>query len=414
MMHEQSQLHIGRRVRFARIAAGLTQIELADRIGRSFRWIEEVEAGRMSLDRYSVISAVAEVCEVDVVWLLGQPYRLSREGGSAVHAFVPALRAVLRRSGLILSGHPGLAPTTSLPEQGRMRAQATSLNRARQGASLTDAAAVLPGLLEEVNAALLVHDTGPERHAILALMVDAARNARQTLNQLGYPDLAWVAAEVAAGAARELDDPVSKAAVAWDRCGAMLHQGSLLETKAIADAALRDLEPVAEAGAEQALALQGALVLRYVIACARSGQAQEAWVHTSRALEISSRLPDGFADLRHHTVFGRANVQVHAAEVGVEIEEPQAGLTFVRDVDVAAVPSRERLTHYRIDEARALRQLGKSAEAVVTLKRAASHAPLYVYSHPMARALVEDLVRTGVPTQAAALSGLVRSMALVA
>lgn len=58
---------IGARVRVARIAAGLTQAEMAGLVGRSERWAEDVEAGRLLLDRYSLITAVATACEVDVV-----------------------------------------------------------------------------------------------------------------------------------------------------------------------------------------------------------------------------------------------------------------------------------------------------------------------------------------------------------
>ncbi|MFE5713458.1 helix-turn-helix domain-containing protein [Streptomyces sp. NPDC056501] len=413
MMQDESQKAIGRRVRAARHAAGLTQEELSGLIGRSVSWMEGVEAGRMPLDRFSVICSIAEVCDVDPVWILGQPYRLRNDGGTSGHAYIPALRTVLRRSGLILSGHPGLVPTSGPAELSSMRTQAGAVNRARQGAALPGAASVLPGLLEELNTALLTHEGGAEREQALRLMVDASRNARQTLNALGYPDLAWVAAEVAAGAAKELDDPISKAAVAWDRCGAMLHHGSLRETEAIAQAALTDLEPLVSSGSSTGLALHGALLLRQVIASARMGNKTEAWQHTREAWSIAERLPEDYHDLAYQTVFGRPNVAVHAAEVGVELEEPDKGLRFVPEVNVSTVPSRERLTHYRIDEARAFRQMGKSAAAVATLRKAAAHAPHYVYANPMARALAADLVRTGVPSQSAALSGLVRNMELV-
>ncbi|GGO59008.1 helix-turn-helix domain-containing protein [Streptomyces lasiicapitis] len=411
-MQDRQEQHIGRRVRVARIAAGLSQGELSGLVGRSAHWIEDIEAGRLGLDRYSMICALADVCDVDVVWLLGQPYCLNSTGAAAAHSFVPALRAVLRRSGLILSGHPGLVPSCPPADMERMREKATAVNRARQGAALPAAAEALPALLEELNTTLLAHSSGRERAHALQLLVDGARNARQTLNVLGYPDLAWVAAEVAAGAATELDDPICKAAVAWDRCGAMLHQGSMRETEAIVTAALTDLQPAVAEGGATALSLHGALILRNAVAAARGGQKEEAWAHLRDALEVAERLPEGFNDLEHQTVFGRANVAVHATEAGVEVDEPDKGLGFVPDVNVAATPSRERVTHYRIDEARSLWRLGRQAAAVTTLRQAAVHAPHYVYANPMARALVGDMVRIGIPSRAAALSGLVKGMTL--
>ncbi|MFF5831071.1 hypothetical protein ACFY8H_23730 [Streptomyces bacillaris] len=97
----------------------------------------------------------------------------------------------------------------------------------------------------------------------------------------------------------------------------------------------------------------------------------------------------------------------------MEVDQPDAGLRRVPAVDIGEIPSQERRTHYRIDEARALHRMGKSAAAVVKLRSAAASAPYYVYADPMSRALVSDLVRVGVPSQAAALSGLVRNMELV-
>src|SRR3546814_8726996 len=73
-MPEGTDNHIGARVRIARNAAGLTQQELADFLDRTESWMANVEKGRMPLDRYSLITAIAERCDVDVVWLLGQPY----------------------------------------------------------------------------------------------------------------------------------------------------------------------------------------------------------------------------------------------------------------------------------------------------------------------------------------------------
>ncbi|MEO3976372.1 helix-turn-helix domain-containing protein [Streptomyces sp. CAU 1734] len=406
--------HIGTRVRIARNAAGLSQVQLADFLGRTESWMANVESGRQPLDRYSVITAVADQCDVDVVWLLGQPYRLQHHSGAIAHAHVPALRAGLRRAGLILSGHPGLAPQGALPELASIHAKSWETNRARQAANLPRLATLLPNMIEDLNTALLFAEGGTREEA-LRLMVDAARTARMCLNAFGYPDLAWSAAEVAAGAATELDDPITKAAVAWDRCGALLHQASLSETVVVAEAALRDLESLAAASQPQpeAVSLRGALHLRCAVAHARAAQGPSAWARIGAALEDADRLGPDFYDLEAQTVFGRGTVAVHAAEVGVEVDQPEAGLTTVPEVNVATVPSKERRTHYAIDEARALHRMGRNGAAVLKLRTAAAGAPQYVFGDPMARAAVADMARVGVPSQASTLSYLVRSMELV-
>ncbi|GGX37811.1 helix-turn-helix domain-containing protein [Streptomyces chryseus] len=408
-----SDEHIGTRVRIARNAAGLTQVELGDFLSRTESWVANVENGRQSLDRYSVITAIADRCDVDVVWLLGQPYRLQRNGGSLAHAHIPALRTGLRRAGLILSGHPGLTPQGGPVDLEAMAESTRKANTARQAANLPRVATLLPPLVEDLNTAVLTA-TGTEREEALRLLADAARTARMCLNQLGYPDLAWSAAEVAAGAATALDDPVVKAAVAWDRCGALLHQASLRETIAVADAALRDLEPHATGRGRNkaAVSLRGALHLRCSIAHARGGQKDDAWARIDAALQDADQLGPSWYDLERHTVFGRGTVAVHAVEAGVEVDQPDAGLTKVPRVDISEVPSKERRTHFRIDEARALHRMGQSPSAVVKLREAAAAAPYYVYADPMSRALVSDLARVGVPSQAGALSGLIRNMEL--
>jgi transcriptional regulator with XRE-family HTH domain len=88
-MPQLSDEHIGARVRIARTAAGRTQAEMAGLLGRTEHWLQGVEAGRVSLDRFSVITAIAETCDVDVVWLLGQPYRLRSGAGQLAHAHIP-------------------------------------------------------------------------------------------------------------------------------------------------------------------------------------------------------------------------------------------------------------------------------------------------------------------------------------
>src|SRR5579871_1508988 len=100
---------IGGRVRRARRGEGLTQMELARRLQRSESWVRGVEAGRITLDRHSAIDRLVNVLDVDMAWLLGQPYQPASPDQDAGQGAVRKLRSALRRTSLILSGHPRIS-----------------------------------------------------------------------------------------------------------------------------------------------------------------------------------------------------------------------------------------------------------------------------------------------------------------
>ncbi|WP_182606309.1 helix-turn-helix domain-containing protein, partial [Streptomyces alkaliphilus] len=178
--------HIGARVRVARIQAGYTQAVMAGLLGRSESWIQDLESGRLHLDRFSVINRVAELTDVDVVWLLGQPYRLDATSRTSPHRHIPALRAALRRAGLVLSGHPGLSPAAQRATAVTMQERARRAAVARQAADLPATVVDLPALVEDLTTSLLT-ETGTQREDALRLVVDVARTVRMALNALGYP-----------------------------------------------------------------------------------------------------------------------------------------------------------------------------------------------------------------------------------
>ncbi|WP_243766326.1 hypothetical protein [Streptomyces sp. GC420] len=90
------------------------------------------------------------------------------------------------------------------------------------------------------------------------------------------------------------------------------------ETVAVAEAALRDLEPL-ESGrhaGDAAVSLRGALHLRCAIAHARGTQAADPWARIDAALEDADRLGPDWYDVDQQAVFGRCTVAVHPAQTG--------------------------------------------------------------------------------------------------
>jgi hypothetical protein len=163
-----------------------------------------------------------------------------------------------------------------------------------------------------------------------------------------------------------------------------LHGGSLQETiAAVAEAAMASLEASLSRPAADELALWGALNLRCAIASGRRGNEQDAYAYLREATETAERLPEGFVDLTHQTVFSRPVVGVHEVELAVELGDPRRAVTRSKSLDVSGVPSKERRTHYGIDLARAHASTGRDGDAVGALAAAARLSPHYVDNSPM-------------------------------
>jgi transcriptional regulator with XRE-family HTH domain len=401
---------IGARMRQARRAKGLTQVEFALLVDRSESWVRGVERGRLVLDKRSAIDRISEVLNIDVIWLLGQPYAPTSPSSDGGHRFVPALRTALRRTGLILSGHPGI-PAQATPQPiHHLAERVVQLTRRRQAADLPGVMAALPEVVEALNT-LILDGSAKDTERAHQLLVEVSHVARMVLNQLGHHDLAWSAVENAALCAAHLGDELLQASSAWDRCGVLLHTGSLGETLAVASAALNRLENHLARPSPEDLSLWGALQLRCAIAASRRHDATTAWSHLAEAEVAARRLGEDRNDFQ--TVFGPSNVQIHAVEIAVELGQPGIALDRAAPLDLRRLDSRERIVHHGIDIARSHGQMRQDDKAVRALRSAANLSPHYVHNHPMARALVTQLRQRFHPLAVqAGLGSLMRAMDL--
>ena len=387
---------VGSRVRAARKARDLTQLDLATCVGVSESWLRGLEHGRQVLAKHQVAVRLADELGVTVGWLYGQPYVPQRPDQDAGQTSVPALRRALRRTNLILSGHPDMPIDAPLPVS-VLRRRADRVLRQRQAAKLVDLSAVLPELVEDLNTAL-VTTTGEELDDVRRMTTEVCHVARVMLNLLGFHDLAWAATESAARAAALLGDPLTLAESAWNRCGALLHAGDLPETVAVATAAMRPLEATLARPTGEHLAMWGALNLRCAIASGRAGDTDDAQAYLREARQAADHLPVSFVDLSHQTVFCATVVGIHQVEFAVETGDPGNAISSGSRLNMSGVPSKERRTHHWIDLARAYAGVGQDAEAVTRLHRAAQLSPHYVYNHPMARNMVDGLLLRDRPT----------------
>jgi transcriptional regulator with XRE-family HTH domain len=74
-------MSVGERIAIYRRRRGLSQLSLANMIGRSEAWLSQVERGVRHVDRLSVLIRLAQVLKVTVEDLIGQPLSLAPNGG---------------------------------------------------------------------------------------------------------------------------------------------------------------------------------------------------------------------------------------------------------------------------------------------------------------------------------------------
>ena len=106
-------LTVGERVAWYRRRRGMSQEVLAGLVGRTEDWLQRAENNRIQLDRLSVIRSLAEVLDVSIGDLVGEPTLLDWTAESRTQT-VPALRAVLmdysQLSALLASGENDSEP----------------------------------------------------------------------------------------------------------------------------------------------------------------------------------------------------------------------------------------------------------------------------------------------------------------
>src|SRR5262245_62170612 len=95
----------------------MSQQLFADRLGKSKSWVDKVERGVRRLDRFSTISGIAEVLQVDVQLLMGRDAVRRPETVNCIDQVeVAEIRAALERYDKISAFSPAPTQAPPLPE----------------------------------------------------------------------------------------------------------------------------------------------------------------------------------------------------------------------------------------------------------------------------------------------------------
>ncbi|GAA4081722.1 helix-turn-helix transcriptional regulator [Actinomadura miaoliensis] len=365
---------MGARLRTLRRLRGMSLETLAGLSGLSKGYLSKVENGRRALDRRSHISALAHALQVSETDLVGGPHLGRGPARSDPHAVIPPIRLALQTNSLTAPAVERARPLEQLVAEMRR------IEPYHQACDYVTVGQALPDLLDELH--LHVAAPADEAASRLALetLVQACTAATFTTKDLGYPDLAHLAAVRAEEAATLLDDPVRRGEAAFCRVHTMPRAGSWRRTLLAAERAAAALQPHADSPhGKQVL---GMLALTASLAAAVDHDAARAgdWIH--EAADLASHLPDSPDE--NWMSFSTTNVNVWNVAVNVECGQQGGGV-----MELAGRVDETKLAHRRGRHAAYLADVGRGLardrrtrhEAVRWLRRAEAAAPQWIRNH---------------------------------
>jgi transcriptional regulator with XRE-family HTH domain len=372
---------LGSRIAYWRERRGMTQLLLADRIGRSKSWIEKVEAGKRSANRLPIIQAICDELRIDLPALIGN--ELPENGRGCVDDIqVEPIRASLER----YDGISSEIPDTFSVNVPRMRCQVSYIWSAFESADYQVVSRTLPDLLLEAQRSYTVTQTR-ETYRILA---EVYQITASTLRKLGEYELAWLAADRGVALAEREGDPIIAALTGFRVANALTSMGRARASFDLNVAYASRLQPLL--GSDSIRSLYGHILLQAAMAAASGGDGIGVRDMIHAAAGVARRVPD---HANHYRLsFGPVNVGMHHVAALVTLGEGGQAVRAGAAIGESGIRAlrRERRATYLIDVARGYNQSGRRSEALEKLLEAETLAPREVNCRPIARSTIEDLI----------------------
>ncbi|MFB9677529.1 helix-turn-helix domain-containing protein [Streptosporangium vulgare] len=376
---------VGTRVRRARKRVGITQNELARRIGRAQSWVSGVENDSIPLDSIALVNTLSRVLRVHPNELTARPYRGDTPAEDRGHSAIPEIRRHLERYDL---DPEWVGEVRALPD---LRAAIDHARWLRGEARYAELADALPALLSELQAATHLYPE-PDRSTAFRLLALTYLAADSVVYNLGYADLSLITASRVRWAWEQAGDPYNGAVFAYLRIRSLWASTSWNDALTLLDAACADIEGEYTAGHPEALAVWGGLQLRAAITAARKNDADEAWSRHRLAAEAVTRLGSRQRTDYYDLSTNQTNVDIHGVAVAVELGDGPQAVQRGETIQLPKSLKSSRAGHHHLDHARGLLWCGKREAALAELERAEKVAPLLVRNHPMAQQAVRTLL----------------------
>lgn len=365
---------IGLRIARWRDINGLTQQQLADRIGVSREYVSMIESGARAITKRSLLAALATALGVSTAELAGSPAP-PQSHDKLLAVLVPQLRTALDEE----LGDP---PAPVNPS--RLIHEMETVMAARMRCDYATVAAKLPQLI--VEARTLAASPGAHRDTGLMSLVRVCHTAAMAIKSFGYVDLGMRLASRAQEAAQQLGNPVAIAAADYTAAQCALSAGAprrSLALSARAAACLGDNDD------NDALHWYGMLHLNSAFAAAVLGLRQDTLAHLAESKTTAARVWGN----PWHVEFGDVNVELWRMGCALELGDVEQVPDLARKIDRTQIQTVHRRARLHIDIGRGLHAVGDSGSAVRQLLFADELAAHEVRSRPLVRQIVAGMVR---------------------
>ncbi|WP_406347336.1 helix-turn-helix domain-containing protein [Streptomyces sp. NBC_00648] len=411
MSDSMSGFQFGRRVAYWRGRRRMTQTHFAALMGKSLRWVEELEAGRVQANpQLSVMRLAASKLGITVERLLSD-----EAVACAGQRELDAVRAALHRHDVI---------TGASGDCDHEPASVAMLNRALvharsgfQRGHFAQLGSLIPTLLVDASQAAH-HYRGDDQLEAFRLLSLSLELTEAALIKWGDTETAVLAGHRAVAAAERSEDAVIMASAARHLADAMTNHGQAADAVAFVTAAADRLQGELLRRGPDGLSVLGMLFLKAAMAQAAAAEADDRHSaalarkvpdHLAEAAEAAEHAEHlGHDDNRLWTSFGPTNVQLYRVAAHVQLSEGADAVAVATGIPTDAYDGLpcERRAHLLADRALGETQAGLREQAVATLLEAERLAPEEVQCRPRTRELVEDLRLLGTGSAEGRLRGL--------
>lgn len=365
--------HLGTNLRRIRTARGKSLDVVAGLAGISPSYLSRIERGERTLDRRSLIAALARALDVTPVDIVGPAIPVTADTGIADDQ-VDAVRAALLAVSVGIPGGDVVSCDV-------LRSRAHILLNAQRDCDYRTVGESLPQLIRDVHASI---QAGRDVRELLRLAVMLhVQGTAAWLGDIGGPsDLAWIATTLARDAAQRAEDPTS-IAIASFGVGLGLLGGGAFE---LASHVITAADPgTASPGG---LHLSGMLALAHSLTAAAQGDTTTETAALDHATDLAQHVDGDYGWFG----FGSANVNLWRASAALERGDHATAAALTDHIEPDSLPNPTRRVAYYLARARACARLRhRRPDAVDALRTAERIAPARVHGSRVARGLVVEL-----------------------